>query len=318
AILQVDLSDPRAWISPVLQLLATGLQVFWTPLMFFATHPLHLVAMGIFGLGLLTALVGLGPSLWSAGHHLWQQPQGRQGLRIVGSFLGGMALLIAALCYGYGADITRGIRYSFIYYPALIVAMAGMVAPFWHPPADSPSAPPPDPQMGSVQVFLRWWLPGRRWAQAIALLTGICGLLVSLNLAIPKVYGPERFVPFVQEHSSHPIVLGTVEPLHQPGQVVGIEYLSILWELHRHFHPSQVDSGWSTPPQFVAIGWNPDDPNSVSIDQRLALALTPQPRPFDLWMLRHNPDLTAQGCTPADDMAQGNKASYFYHHLVCR
>jgi uncharacterized membrane protein len=308
AILSMDLSDPMAWINPVLQTLAAWLQVFFTPMMFFATHPLHIGLMVAFGLALLAYLATWAPTLWRMGKGVWQQSNGQVGLYISGGFLLAIMGVYAGICYGYGADITRGLRYAFPYYPAVIVLGAGIVANRW---SSSTTA------AGVVRLWGRWPLTSRRWVQGFITVMGLCALLVSSNLAIPKVYGPERFVPFVQAHSQHPVVLATVEPLYEPGRVIGIEFLSIVWELHRHFHPDNPEGGWLTPPQFLAMGLDPAQ-TEPPFDQRLGTALALQTRPFDFWILHSQPDLSTYGCSPAADMLQGNKASYVYNHQVCQ
>ena len=58
--------------------------------------------------------------------HLNRDAEGQIGMVIMGGF--GLAVLglFALICYGHGSDITRGLRYMFTYYPALMILAGGI------------------------------------------------------------------------------------------------------------------------------------------------------------------------------------------------
>jgi hypothetical protein len=147
-------------------------------------------------------------------------------------------------------------------------------------------------------------------------------LLVVNNLAFPKFYAPDKFIPFIQENSTHPIVLASTEEIFEEPTVIGAKFLSVAWEIERNFHPENPASGWISPPQFFVLkeGYRIETPLVESF-RRVVQNLTGV---YDIWVIRSEVDkadplLAAipEACTPSTDAPQGNKASYSYIHLVC-
>ncbi|MGD1907611.1 MAG: hypothetical protein ACFB0C_16710 [Leptolyngbyaceae cyanobacterium] len=307
-ILKSDLSQWTSWINPIVQTLLAWIFTLFTPITFFADTPLRLAAIVITVLVILFAWLRLVPLLIRGLLILEQDADRRPGAWAIGSFLLAIMVIFAVVCYGYGTDITKGLRYTFAYYPAVILLMAGALSIYW----------PQKLPRGRCSWTIPLWkkrFSGRCLVQITWGLSLISALFVVNNLAFLKFFSPDRFIPFVQAHSEHPIVFAAPVPRYEAKRALGIEFLSVAWEIHRHFPPDQPDSGWEQPPQFLAMGL--EAPTVLNWEQRVGESLAQQTNPYDLWILHGGPDLTAYGCVPALDAPQGNKGSYVYRHFTC-
>ena len=307
-ILKSDLSQWTSWINPPVQTLIAWIFTLLTPITFFADTPLRLAAIVLSVLVMLAWWIRLIPLLIRGVLILEQDVDSHLGVWAIGGFLLAIMVVFAGVCYGYGTDITKGLRYTFAYYPAVVILMAGALSVYW------PQRLPRGRCSWIIPVWKRR-LSGRRLVQITWTLSLISTLFVVNNFAFLKFFSPNRFIPFVQAHSTYPVVLAAPEPRYEAKRAIGIEFLSVVWEIHRHFPPNQPGSGWQQPPQFLAMGL--ETPTVPDWDQRIGAALAQQPGPYDLWILHGGPDLSAYGCSPAVDAPQGNKGSYVYRHFTC-
>ncbi|MEO1296548.1 MAG: hypothetical protein AAFW75_12210 [Cyanobacteria bacterium J06636_16] len=310
-------SDSDFWglINPLAHTLGAFIFSLVTPAIFFADSTFDLTLM-IVSIVLVLILTGCFiPLLWKGLKHLQQQPQERIGVALVGGFLLTMLGIFALICYGYGSDITRGLRYKFTYYPATLVLIGGIFAAYW--PQRSPE--------GSLCValpFSRRRLAGRRLVQFTWALSLISTLLVVTDFAFIKFYAPDRFIPFVQQHSENPIVFATTEEIAAQPTVIGAKFLSIGWEIERHYPPEEATSGWAIAPKFFVLkeGYGIQE----SVASRLAAKVSEIDYPFDLWTIRRHidpddPFLTSipSACRLDPQTPQGNKGGYSYVHYQC-
>jgi uncharacterized membrane protein len=303
------------WVNPFVQTLAAIGTVIVTPANFYAKSPWEISLIVLTILITLVVLIRLIPIFLAAAKELSRTEHGQIGIGVIGGFLLTMFLLFALICCGYGADITRGLRYTFTYYPAIVVLIGGIFSICW--------------QQRSPNGFLGISLPLRRdrlSGQGVVKTTWIVSLMSALlvvnNLAFPKFYAPDKFIPFIQENSTHPIVLASTEEIFEEPTVIGAKFLSVAWEIERNFHPENPASGWISPPQFFVLkeGYRIETPLVESF-RRVVQNLTGV---YDIWVIRSEVDkadplLAAipEACTPSTDAPQGNKASYSYIHLVC-
>ncbi|ASC73080.1 hypothetical protein XM38_040420 [Halomicronema hongdechloris C2206] len=304
--LTIDLSQPFNWLKPLGQSLVTWIFMVVTPITS-AYSPVGIAVMVVSILVVLALVIAILPWLVQARQRLWQTPEGRQGLIALGGFLLAMGLLFVIICYGYRADISRGYRYHFVYYPAVVALLAGLLSVYW--PRRQPWAGTELPCLPGAQ-----YIAGRRLVQGLWAVSLIGALLVVTNWAFPKFYRPDRFIPYVQQHSQYPVVFATttiVSP-HYP-TVWAIEPMSLGWEFHRHFAAAAGPQAWETPPQFLVM------PTGEGIEtpfaEQLAVGLAPLDRPLDLWMAYYHGDLSALGC---DQLGRTNKGNYRQTHYRCR
>lgn len=303
-------------INPIAQSFAAIVTSFVTPANFFAQGPWQMAAIAVSILLTLGFIVIFFPAMVRGVRLLNLRPEGHTGLVIMGGFGLAMLGLFALICYVQGSDITRGLRYMFTYYPALMILAGGVFATYWQ--GRSPN------EALSVAVPLsQRRLSGRRFVQGVWVAGLLSALMVVNNFAFPKYYAPDRFIPFMQAHSSHPIAIASTEKIFAEPTVIGAKFLSLGWEIERRFHPDDAASGWSAPPIFFAIkqGYGVERPVTESFTNLVSQFK----QPTDLWVIRSeidpaDPLITAKPsiCQLAADQPQGNKGGYLYLHFSCR
>ncbi|MGB3311226.1 MAG: hypothetical protein WBG32_04315 [Nodosilinea sp.] len=301
--LAIDLSQPMRWLDPIAQMLAGLIFMVITPITH-AQGAIGIVAVVLSVLLLLPLLLWLVVRLVQAVPLVRQSDSGRFGLFVMGGFVLAAIALFFAVSYGLAMDITRGHRYNFVFHPGVVVLLGGLLAVYW-PEARS--------QATSARLpFTQGRISGRRSVQAIWVAGLASALFVVSNLAFAKYYAPAQFVRTLQTESTHPVLVGFPNPIETKPTVIGIEFLSIGWEIQRHFNPAALESQWSVPPQFFiwALPSNPTVPPEAT----LANILSTPPRPFDLWFLHTNLDLSGDGCTYLNQASSG---SHHYSHYTC-
>ncbi len=318
--LKDDGASLMKFINPIAQSFAVVITSFVTPANFFAQSPLQIALIVVSIVLTLGFIIVFVPAMFRGGRQLNRRPEGHTGLVIMGGFGVAILSLFALICYVQGSDITRGLRYMFTYYPALMILAGGIFAQYWQgrSPADVLSVPLP---------FRQRRLSGRQFVTGVWIAGLLSALMVVNNFAFPKYYAPDRFIPFMQAHSSQPITIASTEKIFAEPTVIGAKFLSLGWEIERRFHPDDVTSGWSAPPVFFAIkqGYGVDSPVERPVTESFANLVSQFTQPTDLWVIRSEVDpadplITAKPsiCQLATDQPQGNKGGYLYLHFSCR
>lgn len=301
--LAIDLSQPRRWLDPIGQMLAGIIFMVITPI----THAqgvVGIVAVVLSVLLLLPVLLWLVARLIEARHLVAETDSGRFGLGLMGGFVLVAIALFFAVSYGLAMDITRGHRYNAIFHPGVMVLLGGLLAVYW---------PKTQGNENSARIpFTPWQVSGRQTVLAIWVAGLMSSLFVVNNLAFAKYFTPAQFVRTVQTESTYPALVGFPTPVEEKPTVIGHELLSIGWEIHRHFNPDSLASGWPVPPRFFiwTLPSNPENPP----EEALAEILTTMPRPFDLWFLNLNADLSVYGC---NQLTHAGSGGHGYTHYEC-
>ncbi len=150
---------------------------------------------------------------------LLQQPATRlmTGL-LIGLILGAIALFFF-FTYALGIDLTRGARYNFVYFPAVIVLIEASLAVCWrtHNPnfTDNPN------------FFVkkqRFFLPSDKASVTLIWLMGLLSAItVVCNFGYQKYYRPDLLVQLIQNVSPAPILIATEQKTHvQIGEMMGL------------------------------------------------------------------------------------------------
>ncbi|PSN13399.1 glycosyltransferase [filamentous cyanobacterium CCT1] len=299
--LAIDLSQPMRWLDPIAQMLAGLIFMVITPITH-AQGAIGIVAVVLSVLLLLPVLLWLVARLVKARSLVRQSASGRFGLFLMGGFVLAAIALFFAVTYSLEMDITRGHRYNVVFLPGVMVLLGGLLAVFW-----------PETLETSTRIpFTQWRISGRRSVQIIWVAGLVSALFVVSNLAFAKYYAPAQFVRTVQTESTHPVLIGFPNPIQTKPTVIGIEFLSIGWEIQRHFNPAAPESQWSVPPRFFI--WTLPSSPTVPPEAKLADILATLPRPFDLWFLHNHSDLSGYGCTHVNQASSG---SHHYSHYLC-
>ncbi len=269
-------SDPGNilhWLNPVFQSVATWL----TMISLLPVESSTLVVVIASGLGMLIFFLWALPILKEGIVTQWQQPGNRLATAVLGGFVLGAIAQFYIFSYALGIDLTRGARYSFVYFPAVIVLVGASLAIFWR--QDS----------GDIKGFSV--TSGKKIVALIWLMGLVSGVIVVSNLGYRKYYRPEILVPAMQQTSSVPVLIATTHnTIVQTGEMMGI-----AWELKR-----ANDLLHKLNPQFLLAHQeeNQCEGKECRASTILEQNLTQQPRPFDLWLINfHAPvELETQKC----------------------
>jgi uncharacterized membrane protein len=265
------------WINPLAQSLFTWI----TSVLLLPVEAPQLVIGILSGVFMLTVLIWAIPRLIRGYNYQLQQAESRNGSTVLIYYALAAVGLFFTISYSLGMDITRGGRYGFVYVPSLLALVGGSLGGLWQ-------------------------LNQRRAVYAFLLIGMLGALTVVTDLGYRKFYHPDRLVPVIQANSHHPAVLAMDTPIESKPTAVGIELLSIGWEIARHF-PAQT---WTAPPQFLLF-------QDFAKPSFYDLVLQ-HPRPFDLWLFNRAPDLAALECPSVGPLKLTKVGSYNYQHYLCQ
>ena len=320
------------WINPIVQTLASWLYAVLSPI----NNGYGRLAVIAIVINCLFLLVVYAP--WLTKHlkrslsFQLRQTDKRTGVQSMGGFFLSANVLFLLICYGLGFDITRGHRYSFVFFPSTLVLVGAGLAPFWqnsgstilepqHTKVLEPvetTHPPEQPyrkrSFDRVKLpFVKQSISGKAFVICVIFI-GFLGSQVIVNDASSlKFYKANQFVNLIRSESAHPIVVGIETTVTEQPLVIGIEIVSVGWEFKQQLDASGISQPRPKPPQFVI----PENNAAKRLDSRTQLvkSLTSVSRPFDLWLLNMSPDLEDMACTT---LKAGNKGSFSYDHYVCK
>ncbi|MFP4007859.1 MAG: glycosyltransferase family 39 protein [Spirulinaceae cyanobacterium] len=208
-----------------------------------------------------------------------KQLQTRLGIQVLYGLIGSAIAIFLGMTYIVGIDITRGARYSFVYFPAIILILGSILAACWQR----------DRLHFQVQPFpkklRRWRLYRQGKIMAIAMvIMGLCsGITVVSDLGYQKYYRPDLLQPILEESTASTVLLATThETLVQTG-----EMMSIAWLLK--------DSPLAEKTQFL-LAHQPQK-NSKVATETLQNTLKRLPRSLDLWLINFYAPIELNDCT---------------------
>ncbi|MEM8503638.1 MAG: phospholipid carrier-dependent glycosyltransferase [Cyanobacteria bacterium P01_D01_bin.1] len=294
------------WVEPIAQSVAGWLYAILAPI----TNGFGPVAVTTIVVSCVLVLFGYVPwFVWMGVRSLkfrWQQLDRHSGLSAIGGFFIAGNIVFLAICYGTGFDITRGHRYSFVFYPSIVILVGAVLAPFWQRESESSF-------FEQVKLpFIKQFISGRAFVLTVLAVSFLGSQVIVLDRTHLKFYQADRFVNFLQAESTYPVVLGAQTIVGDQPSVYGIEIMSVAWEVQQQLESSKGQSQWQSEPRFLLLKKNLITDNNPE-DQLQALVLA-EKEPFDLWLLGLSPSLVAVGCS---EPVQGNKGSFAHSHYVC-
>ncbi len=306
SFLQSEVRNWQFWVNPIVQSLAGWLYAILSPVTKgIGWLPVTAIVMTSVSLLLIYA-PWLIATLQRSLRFQWQQPDLRGGIQAIGGFFILANALFLMICYGLGTDITRGHRYSFVFFPSILIIVGVSLAPYWLRATDFETAKLP---------FMSRRFSGRRLV-ALVIAVGFIGTQVMVNdLTSLKFYNPKVLIEFIQAESKAPAIIGTATTITRQPAVVGIEIMSAAWEIQRNFNPKSQHQNWLSAPRFIIAENNADENKEATAE--LIKSLETLPRPFDLWLLSFAVDLASQRCELAEN-ASGNQGSFNYTHYLCK
>lgn len=301
-------SSTTAWIKndgfSFLSLINPPVQLFTTYLAMIYLLPVEsssLVVVLISGLIMLFLLLFALPLLIL---RLKNKPKNNNALigkKILSTFFISAMIIFLSISYFFGIDITRGARYSFVYFPSLIVLFAAGLAPWWK---SEDIIPQPFGSFLLKKIGIKkLQVKGKRAVQIILLSIFLSSITVISNLGYQKYYRPDLLVSLLQKNSNIPILIATTHTsLVQTGEMMGI-----AWELRKQ--------SYSQPVQFLLA--HQDEPESTLATKTLQQEMQNLPRPFELWAVNFYAPQELTNCVKKKQKSP-HTDGYEYEVYQCR
>ncbi|MFK0734290.1 MAG: glycosyltransferase [Gloeotrichia echinulata GP01] len=240
------------WLKPIFQVLAAWTTMFCLP----PVEAPQLVVVILSGLVMLIFLIWAIPILIRGFKVQLQQPENRSMTQLFAGIVVAAIALFFVFTYFLGINLTRGARYNFVYFPAVIVLLGASLAVSWRLPQD---------------VTRRWKITSKKAVMLIWLMGFVSAVTVISNLGYQKYYRPDLLVQLIQQTSKVPVLIATTQQTHvQIGEMMGIG---------RELKMQNVKFPFS----LFLLAHQDEDPNIPTIT--LQNTLKDFPRPLDLWLV---------------------------------
>lgn len=215
----VSISDStlKNLFSPIFQFLATGI----TMLFLLPIESANFLIAIISAVAMILFLIWIFPILIS--NLITNQENVDFYLSTVtfGAVILATAILFFSFTYILRIDLTRGARYSFVYFPAVIVFVAAILARIFN-------------QELVKSKFFNFSIcttTGKNTVILVGLMILCSGLTVVSNLGYQKYYRPDLLVSLIEKKSDKPIVIATLHQTHvETGEMMGI-----AWNMKHNF-----------------------------------------------------------------------------------
>jgi uncharacterized membrane protein len=230
--------------------------------------------------------------------------------QVLGNFIIASIAIFLGITYILGADLTIAGRYHFIYFPAVTIFLASLLAISWED-REPREMERRQKWVGFLtqnpSIFLK--SKGKRVVILLLVMGFIGGLTVISNFGFQKTTHPDILVAKIQQISRVPVAIAI---FHKTPHDV-----RVLMELGLQFKDLSPNS--SSPiiaPQFILArqGGAPEPPIEV-IDRAIAQI----PRPLDLWLINSGAELESKlkSCSPYFPKTQ---LLFGHHHQLyqCR
>ncbi|MEW5858332.1 MAG: phospholipid carrier-dependent glycosyltransferase, partial [Cyanobacteriota bacterium] len=263
-----------AWLSPIFQAIAAWI----TMIALLPVESPDLVVV------ILSGAVMIGFFLWALpilyrGLKFQRQEAGLT-TQLFEGFIWSAIALFFVFTYILGIDLTRGARYNFVYFPAVIVILGASLAACWNAvkaeettlKESIPVSTDPGSKVKIQDAKLLIKTSGQKAVVLILLMGLLSGLTVACNLGYQKYYRPDLLVPQIiklQDSSSSsvqvPILIATTHKTHvQNGEMMGI-----AWEIKQQaVQPREI--------QFL-LAHQDQNPQTSTAALQKTLATLPRP-----------------------------------------
>lgn len=250
-----------SWISPIFQALGTWI----TMISLLPVEAPDLTVVIFSGLVMLIFFIWAVPILIRGIKVQLQKPEiGSITQVFVAVVLGAIAFFFF-FTYFLGIDLTRGARYSFVYFPAVIILVGASLAVCYQ-----------NPNIG------KWGITGKQAVMLIWVMGLISAISVTFNLGYRKYYRPDLFLPVIEQNSSVPVLIATThKSLVQTGEMMGI-----AWELKFSGLQTNIENT-----QFL-LAHQAQNPNTSTV--ALEKTIKELPRPFDLWLVNFHAPISQE------------------------
>ncbi|MCC5646894.1 glycosyltransferase [Nostoc sp. CHAB 5824] len=286
------------WLSPIFQALGTLIAM----ISLLPVESSQLLVVVPSGVVMLTFFIWAVPILLRGIKIQLQHPESRIMIQVfIGVAISAIALFFI-FTYFLGIDLTRGARYNFVYFPAIVVLLGASLAVCWHPPKEWIAR---EQGKNGKKSIGRWGINGKKAVILIWLMGFVSAVTVFCNLGYQKYYRPDLFVQLIQQISPVPALIATTHKTYvHIGEMMGVA---------REFKLANSRQN----PLFL-LAHQDQDPNTSTI--ALENTLKKLPRPFDLWLVNfHAPVAEAvKTCVMSDTQSMPSVDGYEYKLYHCQ
>jgi uncharacterized membrane protein len=236
-----------AWLNPIFQALAAWI----TMICLLPVESPQLPIIIASGLVMLIFFVWVTPILWRGVKLQLKQSRNNLMTRVFIGVVGSAIALFFIFTYFLDIDLTRGARYNFVYFPAVILLVGASLANYWRHPN-----------------FKKWGVNSKVGVIIIWIMGFLSAITVINNLGYQKYYRPDLFVQLIQKTSNVPVLIATTQKTHvHIGEMMGVA---------REFKLQ----GSSNPLFLLAHQDEKPEASTVALQNTLKSL----PRPLDLWL----------------------------------
>ncbi|WP_390625454.1 MULTISPECIES: glycosyltransferase family 39 protein [Nostoc] len=286
------------WLSPIFQALGTLIAM----ISLLPVESSQLLVVIPSGVVMLIFFIWAVPILLRGIKIQLQQPESRMMIQVFAGVVISAIALFFIFTYFFGIDLTRGARYNFVYFPAIVVLLGASLAVCWHPPKEWIET-----QQGKnrIKSIGKWGINGKKAVMLIWLMGFVSAVTVICNLGYQKYYRPDLFVQLIQQTSPIPVLIANTHKTYvHTGEMIGVA---------REFKLANSPQK----PLFL-LAHQDQDPNTSSIT--LENTLKKLPRPFDLWLVNfHAPVAEAvKTCVMSESQSLPSVDGYEYELYHCQ
>ncbi|WP_242065084.1 glycosyltransferase [Nostoc sp. FACHB-133] len=285
------------WLSPIFQALGTLIAM----ISLLPVESSQLLVVIPSGIVMLTFFIWAVPILLRGIKIQLKHPENRIMIQVfIGVAVSAIALFLT-FTYFLGIDLTRGARYNFVYYPAIVVLLGASLAVCWHPPKELMER---EQGKNGIESIGKWRINGKKAVMLIWLMGFFSAVTVICNLGYQKYYRPDLFVQLIQQISPVPVLIATTHKSYiHTGEMMGVAR-----ELKLANSPQN---------SLFLLAHQYQDPNTSTI--ALENTLKTLPRPFDLWSVNfHAPVAEAVKTCVADTKSLPSVDGYEYELYHCQ
>ncbi|MDJ0673923.1 MAG: glycosyltransferase [Calothrix sp. MO_167.B42] len=261
-----DSRSGLAWLSPIFQALGTWI----TMIALLPVESSQLWVVIASGVAMLMFFIWAIPLLWRGIKVVLQEPHTNLITLVLISLITVAIALFFIFTYLLGIDLTRGARYHFVYFPAVIVLLAASLGIHWQNPRDQ---------------MQRWGIGGKQAVVLIWFMGLLSVITVVSNFGYQKYYRPDSFMQLITNTSNQPVLIATTQKTHvHIGEMMGVA---------REF---KLTNSSLNPLFLLAHQKQNPQTSTASLENTLKVL----PRPVDLWLVNFRAPIpeSVKLCTP--------------------
>ncbi|MHC5599989.1 MAG: glycosyltransferase family 39 protein [Nostoc sp.] len=285
------------WFSPIFQALGTLIAM----ICLLPVESSQILVVIPSGVVMLTFFIWAVPILLRGIKIQLQHPKSGMMMQVfIGIVISAIALFFI-FTYFLGIDLTRGARYNFVYFPAIVILLGASLAVCWHPPKELIGR---EPGKNGIKEIGRWGINGKKAVMLIWFMAFLSAVTVFSNLGYQKYYRPDLFVQLIQQISPVPVLIATTHKTYvHTGEMMGVA--------------REIKLANSLQKPLFLLAHQDQEPNASTI--ALENTLKKLPRPFDLWLVNFHAPVTeaVKICVISDTKSLPRVNGYEYELYHC-